>query len=131
MQGITFLDDARQGEVRLDGERIVVVGGGNTACDAARTAVRLGASEVRLVYRRSRAEMPAIREEVEEAIEEGVKLHELLATIALVPTADRLSLRCQRMRLGELDASGRRSPTPCEGPDSFVELVCERVVLAL
>jgi Pyruvate/2-oxoacid:ferredoxin oxidoreductase delta subunit len=75
--------------------------------------------------------MPAIREEVEEAIEEGVKLHELLAPIALVPTADRLSLRCQRMRLGELDASGRRSPTPCEGPDSFVELVCERVVLAL
>ncbi len=72
VQGIDFLDRVRQGKARLNGERIVVIGGGNTAVDAARSARRIGAHDVQIVYRRTRAEMPAIKEEVDEALEEGI-----------------------------------------------------------
>ena len=83
MQGIDFLDRVKHGQVRLDGETVIVVGGGNTAMDAARSALRVGAKEVRIVYRRTRAEMPAIAEEIEEALEEGVLFHELVQPVAL------------------------------------------------
>ncbi|MHC4382595.1 MAG: FAD-dependent oxidoreductase [Planctomycetota bacterium] len=74
MQGIDFLDLANEEKIRVDGEEIVVAGGGNTAFDAARSSLRLGAKSVRIVYRRTRDEMPAIKEEIEEAIEEGIKI---------------------------------------------------------
>ena len=80
MQGIAFLDEATKGNISLKGEKVIVLGGGNTAVDAARSAIRLGASQVSIVYRRTRAEMPAIKEEVNEALEEGVLLKELLGT---------------------------------------------------
>ncbi|MFB3905581.1 MAG: 2-oxoacid:acceptor oxidoreductase family protein [Acidobacteriota bacterium] len=125
MQGIDFLDAFRSGERRLDRQQVVVIGGGNTAIDAARTARRLGA-QVRIVYRRTRAEMPAIREEIEEALEEGVCLTELLAPLSLKAG----KLVCQRMVLGETDASGRRRPVPVAGKQGTTVLPCDRLILA-
>ena len=136
MQGIDFLDQVRSGAARrLDGEEVVVVGGGNTAMDAARSALRLGAASVTIVYRRTRNEMPAIREEIEEALEEGVTMEFLTQPMAI----DRMSqadgdlgerhLVCRRMKLGEPDASGRRSPV--EVPGSEFVVGCDRVILAL
>ncbi len=135
IQGIDFLDQVRQGGVRMEGEDVVVVGGGNTAMDAARSALRLGASSVRVVYRRSRAEMPAIPEEVDEALEEGIVFDFLTQPMALAAVAQangdshQYDLRCRRMELGEPDESGRRRPV--EVPDSDFDLPCSRVILAL
>jgi NADPH-dependent glutamate synthase beta subunit-like oxidoreductase len=83
MQGIEFLDRARTGSVSVAGEDIVVVGGGNTAIDAARSAFRMGANDVRIVYRRTRDEMPAIPEEVDDAIDEGITIDFLCAPIQI------------------------------------------------
>jgi 2-oxoacid:acceptor oxidoreductase gamma subunit (pyruvate/2-ketoisovalerate family) len=131
VQGIGFLDRVRQRPERLNGERIVVIGGGNTAVDAARSARRSGAHDVQIVYRRTRAEMPAIKEEVDEALEEGVALRELVLPLRLHTDARGPVLTCQRMQLGEPDASGRRAPAPVEGADARFELRCDRVILAL
>jgi 2-oxoacid:acceptor oxidoreductase gamma subunit (pyruvate/2-ketoisovalerate family) len=130
-QGIDFLDRVRQGEEYLTGQRVVVVGGGNTAMDAARSARRIGASSVTIVYRRTRAEMPAIAEEVEEALEEGIALRELVAPVRLYEDGMGPLLTCQPMRLGELDESGRRRPEPAGGEDAQFEIRCDRVILAL
>jgi NADH-quinone oxidoreductase subunit F len=90
---------------------VVVVGGGNAAVDAARTALRLGAGSVTVVYRRTRAEMPAYAEEVEEAEKEGVKFEFLAAPQELEVKKGKLAaVRCRRMELGEFDSSGRRKP---------------------
>ena len=96
--------------------RVVVIGGGNTAIDAARTAVRLGAERVTIVYRRSRREMPAGEEEIVAAIEEGIEIHYLAAPVKVVTAGGRASaVECIRMELGQPDASGRRRPVPVEG----------------
>jgi NADPH-dependent glutamate synthase beta subunit-like oxidoreductase len=136
MQGIDLLDLVRAGSApRFDGEDVVVVGGGNTAMDAARSALRLGAASVRVVYRRTRAEMPAIAEEIDEALEEGVVIDFLTQPLSIrrMAQADgdagQPELICRRMELGAPDASGRRTPVPI--PDSEVELGCHRLVLAL
>jgi 2-oxoacid:acceptor oxidoreductase gamma subunit (pyruvate/2-ketoisovalerate family) len=136
MQGIDFLDRVRGGStVPVHGEDVVVVGGGNTAMDAARSALRLGASSVRVVYRRTRNEMPAIHEEIEEALEEGVVMDFLTQPVAIqrMSQADgdlgEQHLVCRRMELGEPDDSGRRRPV--EIPDSDFALGCHRVILAL
>jgi 2-oxoacid:acceptor oxidoreductase gamma subunit (pyruvate/2-ketoisovalerate family) len=131
VQGLDFLDQARRGLVRVSGEDVAIVGGGNTALDAARSALRLGARTVRILYRRTRAEMPALREELEEALEEGIRFDELVAPVAVRDSGTALVLSCARMRLGEPDASGRRRPVPDTGPDSSYELECARLVLAL
>lgn len=130
VQGIDFLDRARRGEARVDGEDVVVVGGGNTAMDAARSALRLGAASVHVVYRRTLREMPAIREEIDQAIEEGVEMDFLTLPVALGNgDAPQYRLVCRRMELGEPDESGRRRPV--EVPGSDFELGCHRVILAL
>jgi 2-oxoacid:acceptor oxidoreductase gamma subunit (pyruvate/2-ketoisovalerate family) len=134
VQGIEFLDHVYRDDVRVDGEDVIVIGGGNTAMDAARSALRLGATSVRVVYRRTRDEMPAIAEEIDEALEEGVAIDFLTQPIALhedkVDGAKRhYRLQCVRMELGEPDDSGRRSPVAIPGSD--VELDCHRVILAL
>ena len=134
VQGIDFLDHVHRGDVRVDGEDILVIGGGNTAVDAARSALRLGAESVRVVYRRTLREMPAIREEIEEAIEEGVVLELLSGPVALhEEPSDGIRrhhrLTCRRMELGEPDESGRRAPV--EIPGSDFELACHRLILAL
>ena len=136
MQGIDFLDQVREGvATRLDGEDVVVVGGGNTAMDAARSALRLGAASVRIVYRRTRAEMPAILEEIDEALEEGVTMDFLTQPVAIQRMAQadgdlgEQHLVCRRMELGAPDASGRRSPAEIPGSDH--SLACHKVILAL
>lgn len=136
VQGIDFLDQVRgEAAPRLDGEDVVVVGGGNTAMDAARSALRLGAASVRVVYRRTRSEMPAIREEIEEALEEGVAIDFLTLPVAIqrMSQADgdmgQPEIVCRRMELGAPDASGRRSPVEVKGSDFGVP--CHKVILAL
>jgi len=134
VQGIDFLDHVHRGDVRVDDEVIVVIGGGNTAMDAARSAARLGAKHVRIVYRRSRDEMPAIREEIDEAVEEGICIELLTQPVALHEKPGnggrrRYRLTCRRMQLGEPDESGRRAPV--EIPASDFDLPCHRVILAL
>jgi formate dehydrogenase major subunit len=106
------------------------VGGGNSAIDAARTALRCGANEVTILYRRTRAEMPAHHEEVDAAEKEGVKLELLLAPIEFISEDGRLkAVRCQRMDLGEPDASGRRKPVPVKG--AVVDFPCDYVFAAI
>jgi len=132
MQGIEFLDHVHNSEVSLNGERVIVVGGGNTAIDAARSALRLGAKEVKILYRRSRAEMPAIAEEIDAAIEEGVELHELaLPERVLFEDEGTRILSCVRMILGDPDESGRRQPMVDPSPDAQFTMPCDRIILAL
>lgn len=112
------------------GKNVVVVGAGNVAMDAARTAVRLGADNVYLVYRRSRAEMPARKEEVAHAEEEGVIFNLLTNPVEILGENGYVNaVRCIRMELGEPDDSGRRSPVPIEGSE-FV-FPCDQVIVAL
>jgi 2-oxoacid:acceptor oxidoreductase gamma subunit (pyruvate/2-ketoisovalerate family) len=129
MQGLEFLNQARHSRMQVAGESVVVVGGGNTAIDAARSAWRLGAKSVTIVYRRTRSEMPAISEEVDEALDEGISFEFLLAPIKVESRNGRHILSCQRMELGPSDADGRRKPIPIDG--AIVEIVCHRVLLAL
>jgi 2-oxoacid:acceptor oxidoreductase gamma subunit (pyruvate/2-ketoisovalerate family) len=131
IQGIDFLDRVRRGEENLNGQRVAVIGGGNTAMDAARSARRIGARSVQILYRRTRNEMPAIAEEIDDGLEEGIELHELVAPLRLHEDPLGPVLTCQRMRLGEPDASGRRAPVPIESEDAQFEVRCDRVILAL
>jgi NADH-quinone oxidoreductase subunit F len=111
------------------GRRVVVIGGGNSAIDAARTAVRLGAQEVTVVYRRSREVMPAYREEIEEALHEGVQLQLLTAPVAVVAEGGKVTgVRCKPMRLGQFDRSGRRRPE--ERGEAFV-IEADHVLVAI
>ncbi len=119
--GIDYLREIALGQDVDVGQKVIVVGGGNTAIDAARTAVRQGA-DVTLVYRRTRNEMPAEAEEIHDAEEEGVKYEFLVAPIGLRFDGDALvGMECQRMELGEPDASGRRRPVPIEGSEFLLE----------
>ncbi len=122
VDAVSFLRDAGLGAGARLGERVAVVGGGNAAVDAARTALRLGAGDVTIVYRRSREEMPATPEEVEAAIEEGVNLQFLAAPKSISRTGGKLVMECQRMELGEPDASGRRRPKPIDGSGFTLDL---------
>jgi len=117
VDGADFLREVSLGqEVKL-GERVAVVGGGNVAIDAARTALRLGAKDVSIIYRRTRAEMPASPEEIEEAIEEGVKIEYLAAPTKANRENGRLRAEFIRMQLGPVDTSGRKRPQPIEGSE--------------
>ena len=113
------------------GERVAVIGGGNTAMDAARISKRMGPEQVMLVYRRSEAEMPARLAEVHHAHEEGIEFHTLTAPIEFLGDDDGylVSMRCIRMELGEPDASGRRRPVPIEG--SEFEAPVNTVIIAI
>ena len=101
------------------GKHVTVFGAGNVAMDAARTAMRLGAESVNIIYRRTRKEMPARAEEIEHALEEGVKLIELCAPVRFNANENGVltSVLLQRMELGEPDASGRRRPVPVAGSE--------------
>lgn len=119
--GIDFLRDAALNADVQIGARVAVIGGGNTAMDAARTAVRLGAEEVMVLYRRTREEMPAEDIEIIEAEEEGVVFKFLLAPQEIIAEEGRaVAIRCQQMRLGEPDSSGRRRPVPIEGAEELI-----------
>ena len=110
---------------------VVVVGGGNVAMDAARCALRLGADKVTVVYRRSEAELPARKEEVEHAKEEGVEFKFLTAPVEVLGDDNKnvIGLRCNQMTLGEPDASGRRRPVPMEGGEFTVD--ADAVIVAI
>lgn len=103
----------------LRGKHVAVIGGGNTALDAIRSALRLGAQKAYVVYRRSQAEMPARKEEVKHAREEGIEFHMLTNPIEFLSDGQGWlnGMRCQRMELGEPDASGRRRPVPVAGSE--------------
>jgi NADH-quinone oxidoreductase subunit F len=104
------------------GKNVVVIGGGNAAIDAARTAMRLGAKAVTILYRRTRAEMPAYEEEVEEAEHEGVRLQVLTAPVEIVvKNGQAAGVKCRNMVLGEYDHSGRRRPVAGKDGDFVVE----------
>jgi NADPH-dependent glutamate synthase beta subunit-like oxidoreductase len=107
---------------------VVVVGGGSSAMDAARTARRLDAEEVLVLYRRSRPDMPAAPQEVEEAAAEGVEFEFMVAPVSIHPNG-RLRLECVRMEPGPVDASGRRRPVPIEG--SEFELETDAAIMAI
>jgi len=114
MDAIEFLRRVALGEKVEIGDRVLVLGGGNSAMDAARTSVRLGAKQVRVVYRRTRGEMPANPWEIEEAEEEGVDFLYLAAPVECEGVEGVKGLVCQQMELGEPDESGRRRPVPAD-----------------
>lgn len=117
MSGIGFLEAVATGKAAGPGDSVIVVGGGNTAIDAARTALRLGA-EVTIMYRRERGEMPANAAEIDEAVEEGVILRLLAAPVAIERSGAGLSVTAVSMTPGKPDESGRRRPEPVEGSES-------------
>jgi dissimilatory sulfite reductase flavoprotein subunit len=119
--GTRFLNQANRGEGVTLGKKVIVIGGGDTAIDAARVSKRLGAS-VTILYRRSRQEMPAIKQEIEGAIEEGVDIEFLVAPVQILTSDGQAAgMRCIRMELGEPDASGRRRPVPRPGTEFNLE----------
>jgi glutamate synthase (NADPH/NADH) small chain len=115
----------------LIGKRVAVLGGGNVAMDSARTGKRLGAEKSMIIYRRTLKEMPARVEEVHHAEQEGIQFELLVAPVAVLGNEKKwvTGLKCIRMRLGEPDASGRRSPVPIPGSEFVVD--CDVVVVAI
>jgi glutamate synthase (NADPH/NADH) small chain len=113
------------------GKKVAVLGGGNVAMDSARTALRLGADSVHIVYRRSMKELPARKEEVHHAEEEGIQFHFLTLPVEIFGNEDGwvCGMKCQRMELGEPDASGRRRPIPVSGSEFALEV--DMVVVAI
>jgi len=128
--GIDFLREVRQDNPPSLGGHVAVCGGGNTAMDACRTAVRLGAQAVTVIYRRSREEMPADATEIEEAMEEGVQFKFLTNPVSIYGEQGKVSgMRLQQMELGEPDTSGRRRPVPVE--DAFEDLALDSIIMAI
>lgn len=117
VDGATFLREVNLGLRPAIGDRVAVVGGGNVAIDAARTAVRLGAKHVFILYRRSREEMPADPQEIEQAAQEGVNFSYLVAPARIQRADGHLRVTALRMELGEPDAGGRRKPVPIAGSE--------------
>lgn len=111
------------------GKKVVVVGAGNVAMDAARTALRLGAEKVYVVYRRSRQEMPAREEEIVHAEEEGIEFKLLNNPVEILGENKVEGIRCIQMELGEPDQSGRRRPVPVEGSEYDIE--CDQVIMSI
>ena len=130
LSGIGFLGDVASGKKVTLGKKVAVIGGGNTAVDAARTALRLGAGEVTIIYRRSRDEMPANEEEVEQAEQEGIGVQFLAAPVRINARNGKVgSMKCIRMVLGEPDSSGRRRPEPVAGSEFNIKV--DTVIMAI
>ncbi|MBI9083533.1 MAG: FAD-dependent oxidoreductase [Desulfobacterales bacterium] len=121
--GIDFLRDVNAGEKPAIGDRVAVIGGGNVAMDSVRSALRLGAKQPFVVYRRSEAEMPANEEEIAECREEGIEIMTLTNPVRIIEENGQIrALECIKMRLGEPDASGRRRPEPIEESEFTIEV---------
>ncbi|MBW2000330.1 MAG: FAD-dependent oxidoreductase [Deltaproteobacteria bacterium] len=130
VDAVEFLRDVNLGKREKPGDRVVVIGGGNVAIDAARTALRLGSKEVRIVYRRSRGEMPAYPEEIEEALEEGLRIHYLTVPVKILGHEGKVEgIECIKTELGRPDATGRRRPIPVQGSEHLIE--CDAVIPAI
>jgi NADH-quinone oxidoreductase subunit F len=130
LDGVVFLREVNLGRKKRTGKNVIIVGGGNVAIDSARTALRLGAQSVTIIYRRTIEEMPAEKEEIEEALFEGVQIEFLVAPKAVVKEGSAVkAIECVRMRLGAADDSGRRRPVPI--PDSQFNIHCDTVITAI
>jgi heterodisulfide reductase subunit A2 len=130
IDAVAFLKDANLGRAEAPGRRVAVIGGGNVAIDAARVTRRLGAETVTVVYRRSEREMPAYRDEIEGAVEEGIDMAYLTAPVRVVCEAGRVTgLECIQTELGPHDASGRRRPVPKAGSEFTIP--CDAVIPAI
>jgi len=129
IDGVSLLRDVNLGRGVKVGERVAIIGGGNVAIDSARTVLRFGAREVTILYRRSRAEMPANSEEIEEAINEGVKVDFLVMPNKLTRRNGVLNMECLRMELDEPEADGRRHPIAIEGSEFLMEF--DTVIVAI
>jgi putative selenate reductase len=134
-EALEFLANFNQGHPPELGRRVAVIGGGNSAMDSARAAIRVkGVEKVYIIYRRSQVELPADREEFENALKDGIEFRELLLPVAFV---DKSRLKCQKMRLGEPDQSDRRRPVPVSDAyewitaDAVIEAIGEQTDLAL
>ena len=137
VDAVSFLQEVALNGRRVSvGRKVAVIGGGNAAIDAARTALRLGAEEVTIVYRRTRGEMPAQPEEIEDAAAEGIRFEFLVAPATIVGESSRVkALECIRMKLGPFDRSGRRRPEPTDerftlDVDMVIPAIGQRVVTA-
>ena len=126
---ISFLRQVNLGNGVNVGNTVAVIGGGNAAIDAARTSLRLGAKEVTIIYRRTKAEMPASSEEIEAALDEGVKIIFLAAPNRILRQNGRMDVEFIRMELGKIDATGRRRPQPVKG--SEFTLAFDTVIMAI
>ncbi|HSR29979.1 MAG TPA: FAD-dependent oxidoreductase, partial [Anaerolineae bacterium] len=123
VHGVDFLRDVALGHAPdLTGKRVGVVGGGNVAIDAVRTAWRLGASEAHVIYRRREEDMPAYREEIEAARQEGVIFHFLTNPTRVLGSGHVTGVECLKHTLSEFDRSGRRRPVPLKGSEFVIEL---------
>ena len=128
-EGVNFLWDVSLSKKVEVGSKVAVIGGGNAAIDSARTALRLGAKSVTIIYRRTRAEMLASHEEIEEGLNEGVKILYLAAPSRIMSQDGRVELECIRMELGAVDASGRRRPEPIKG--SEFSMIFDTIIAAI
>ena len=123
VHGVDFLRDLNLGREVWVGKNIGIIGGGNVAMDAARSSLRLGAKKVSILYRRTRQEMPASDDEIEAAEAEGIEIQYLVAPVEVLSGSGKVKgLKCNRMELGEPDASGRRRPVPIKGSEFDMEL---------
>ena len=122
--GVSFLREVNLGNHVAVGKRVVVIGGGSTAFDAARTALRLGAEKVTILYRRLIDDMPADKREIQEAIEEGIEIRQLVAPVEFLGNGAVEGVKCIRMQLRGFDSSGRRKPCPVEGSEFVIEADC-------
>jgi heterodisulfide reductase subunit A len=130
IDAVRFLREVNLGGRDKPGNQVVVIGGGNVAVDAARSAKRLGSEQVTVVYRRSAREMPAYADEIEGAAQEGIQFHYLTAPVRIVTRNGRVDgLECLRTELGPPDAGGRRRPVPV--PDSQFTIACDAVIPAI
>jgi heterodisulfide reductase subunit A-like polyferredoxin len=122
ISGVEFLRDVCLGDLTALTGNVVIVGGGDVAIDAARSALRIGADNVSILYRRTHAEMPAREEEIEDALEEGIDIQFLMAPVEVVESDGKVvGLKCIEMKLGEPDDSGRRRPVPVKGSEFVVD----------
>ena len=130
LNAVDFLRDVNLGDRQLPGRNVVIIGGGNVAVDAARIIKRLGCEAVTMVYRRSRDEMPAYPEEIEDALEEGIHIQYLTAPVRILGTDGKINgIECIKTELGPMDEGGRRRPIPREG-SQFI-LSCDAVISAI
>lgn len=129
LDGISLLKAINSKNKPNIGQNAVVIGGGNVAIDAARSLLRAGTKKVEILYRRTRKEMPALAEEVEEALKEGVLFNFLTAPQKILPGEGRLKIESIRMKLGTPDASGRRRPIPIPGSEFIIET--DRLITAI
>jgi heterodisulfide reductase subunit A len=130
LHALDFLRQVNSGVKVSLGKKVAVIGGGNAAVDAARVARRLGVGDITVIYRRSRAEMPAIPSEIEEMEREGIKIQFLAAPVKVLSKDDRVSgIQCVRMELGAPDASGRRRPVPIKGSEFTIDV--DNVIIAV